>query len=50
MFTQVPTEKLLVPDISFEDFLQALTKSGSSVAPEELTLFEKWTQEFGQEG
>lgn len=47
---QVPTEKLLVPDVCFDDFMKALTKSGSSVSPEELTRFVKWTEDFGQEG
>eukprot|EP00752_Nemacystus_decipiens_P009909 g8841.t1 len=47
---EVPTEKLLVPDVCYDDFVQALTKSGSSVSPDELTRFIKWTEEFGQEG
>ncbi|CAN0579214.1 unnamed protein product, partial [Laminaria digitata] len=47
---QVPTEKLLVPDVSYEDFIKALGRSGSSVSADELTRFIKWTEDFGQEG
>ncbi|CAM9729548.1 unnamed protein product [Ectocarpus sp. 4 AP-2014] len=47
---EVPTEKLLVPDVCYDDFLKALTKSGSSVSEEELTRFVEWTEDFGQEG
>ncbi|CAM9674925.1 unnamed protein product [Choristocarpus tenellus] len=46
----VPSEKLLVPDVSMGDFEKALQKSGSSVSPDELTRFTDWTKEFGQEG
>eukprot|EP00904_Undaria_pinnatifida_P002642 jgi/Undpi1/12379/HiC_scaffold_5.g02051.m1 len=47
---EVPTEKLLVPDVCYEDFIKALTRSGSSVSADELTRFIKWTEDFGQEG
>ena len=47
---QVPTEKLLVPDVCYQDFVEALKKSGSSVSADELTRFIQWTEEFGQEG
>lgn len=47
---EVPTEKLLVPDVCYGDFQKALEKSGSSVSPEELTRFVQWTNDFGQEG
>ncbi|CAN0216739.1 unnamed protein product [Discosporangium mesarthrocarpum] len=47
---EVPTEKLLVPDVSMEDFEKALSKSGTSVSADELTRFVEWTREFGQEG
>ncbi|KAG5189293.1 katanin like protein [Tribonema minus] len=46
----VPTEKLVVPDVSFADFKSALQRSGASVSPDELTRFTEWTREFGQEG
>jgi vacuolar protein-sorting-associated protein 4 len=47
---EVPTEKLKVPDVSFDDFQKALARSGSSVSPDELLRFVQWTKEFGQEG
>lgn len=50
VFVKVATEKLLVPDVCYDDFLKALTKSGSSVSEEELTRFVEWTEDFGQEG
>ena len=46
----IPTEKLLVPAIVYPDFEKALRRSHSSVAPEELERFTKWTEDFGQEG
>ena len=46
----VPTEKLLVPLITYDDFLKALNKAHSSVGAEELLRFVSWTEEFGQDG
>lgn len=46
----MPTEKLKVPDVTYDDFVTALQKAHKSVALEELTRFEEWTKEFGQEG
>ena len=46
----VPPEKLLVPLITYDDFLKALNKAHSSVGAEELLRFVSWTEEFGQEG
>lgn len=46
----VPSEKLVVPVIDFADFEKALKRSHSSVGPDELDKFVKWTEEFGQEG
>jgi len=46
----VPTDRLEVPKIEYEDFLKALRRSHSSVAQEELERFSKWTEDFGQEG
>ena len=46
----VTPEQLKVPDVTREMFVRALKHSNSSVAPEELTRFESWTKEFGQEG
>jgi vacuolar protein-sorting-associated protein 4 len=46
----VPGDKLEVPFITFEDFLQALKKAHSSVGSSELSEYTKWTSEFGQDG
>lgn len=47
---EVPSEKLLVPVVTCEDFVKALKKTRSSVAASELNQYEKWTLEFGQDG
>ena len=46
----IPDGKLKVPLINVADFEKALKKSHSSVGDGELTRFDTWTQEFGQEG
>ena len=46
----VPSEKLIVPVITFADFEKALGRSHSSVGVDELQKFVTWTDEFGQEG
>jgi len=46
----VPSEQLLVPDVSADDFLHILTKVKGSVATEELNRFVEWTESFGQDG
>ena len=46
----VEGSKLKVPDVTAEDFRNALSKANPSVAPKELVRFEEWTHEFGQEG
>ena len=46
----VPSDKLVVPIVVFKDFEKALKRAHSSVGPEELHKFVKWTDEFGQEG
>ena len=44
-------EKLLCPIVTFNHFQQVLSRGGgATVSPGELTRFEQWTQEFGQEG
>jgi len=45
---EIEPEKLLVPDITFDDFIKALKRTRPSVATEELDRFEKWTEEFGE--
>lgn len=47
---EIPPEKLVVPLITFKDFEKALRRAHSSVGPDELQRFIKWTEEFGQEG
>lgn len=47
---EVPSEKLIVPLITARDFEKALRRAHSSVGPDELQQFVKWTEEFGQEG
>ena len=46
----VPSDKLIVPLITFKDFEKALTRSHSSVGTDELKRFTDWTAEFGQDG
>lgn len=46
----VPSDRLVVPQISFDDFQKALNKAHSSVGGDELRRFVSWTEEFGQEG
>jgi vacuolar protein-sorting-associated protein 4 len=46
----IESAMLQVPDICRADFEKALSKSHSSVAADELEVFEKWTADFGQEG
>jgi vacuolar protein-sorting-associated protein 4 len=46
----VEPSKLKVPEISVQDFEQALDHSNPSVSPSELTRFVDWTKEFGMEG
>eukprot|EP00595_Chromulina_sp_UTEXLB2642_P001625 CAMPEP_0196764086 /NCGR_PEP_ID=MMETSP1095-20130614/5342_1 /TAXON_ID=96789 ORGANISM="Chromulina nebulosa, Strain UTEXLB2642" /NCGR_SAMPLE_ID=MMETSP1095 /ASSEMBLY_ACC=CAM_ASM_000446 /LENGTH=373 /DNA_ID=CAMNT_0042118713 /DNA_START=260 /DNA_END=1381 /DNA_ORIENTATION=- len=46
----IKTDELQVPLISYNDFMKALKKAHSSVGPDELLQFVKWTEDFGQEG
>jgi hypothetical protein len=47
---EIDPEKLKVPDICFQDFMRSASRARPSVAPEELERFQKWTEDFGQEG
>lgn len=47
---ELETDKLKVPDVTFKDFQKALRKGHSSVAPDELLKFVRWTEEFGEDG
>ena len=46
----VPSEKLLVPVVTYDDFLKAFNKAHSSVGVDELSRFVTWTKDFGQDG
>lgn len=46
----VEGSKLVVPDVTFDDFIVAMGKSKPSVDQKELKRFEDWTKEFGQDG
>ena len=44
-------EKLKVPVVTMDHFRQVLERGGgATVGPDELTQFESWTHEFGQDG
>ena len=48
---EVDSNALMAPDVTFMHFLMVVNRGGgATVAPEELTRFEEWTKEFGQEG
>lgn len=44
------SDELKVPDVQFEDFTKAVSRIRASVSSDELTKFEDWTKDFGQEG
>jgi len=46
----VPKNMLAVPPVTLDDFTSVITRCHASVAPSELKQFEKWTEEFGEEG
>mmetsp|Transcript_23822 Transcript_23822/g.35180 ORF Transcript_23822/g.35180 Transcript_23822/m.35180 type:complete len:446 (+) Transcript_23822:97-1434(+) len=46
----VPPEKLKPPDVGIRDFEKVLGNAFTSVSPDELKRFTKWTKAFGQDG
>jgi len=48
--TDITGDKLKVPIVNNDDFIEALKKAKSSVSKDQLTEYEKWTKEFGQDG
>ena len=46
----IPDGKLREPPVSFDDFMQALTKIKPSVALEDLDRYKDFTNKFGQDG
>ncbi len=47
---EVPPRMLAVPRVTMEDFYVVMKKAKSSVGSEELTKYDEWTREFGEEG
>lgn len=46
----IDPDKLQPPPMTAADFIQSISKIRPSVSPKDLTRFEEWTAEFGQEG
>lgn len=46
----LPKNSLAVPPVTLEDFNSVIGRCHASVAQHELVKFEKWTDEFGEEG
>ncbi|KAL9647645.1 hypothetical protein ABK040_015135 [Willaertia magna] len=46
---EVPSDKLLPPDVTKRDFIKALRTTRPSVSKDDLYGYEKFTEEFGQE-
>lgn len=46
----VPSDKLLPPAVSKNDFIKALKTARPSVSLDDLAEYEQFTREFGQEG
>lgn len=46
----VPPRMLAVPRVTMGDFYAVMKKAKSSVGSEELTKYDEWTREFGEEG
>jgi vacuolar protein-sorting-associated protein 4 len=46
----VPSEKLMAPDVCVKDFERVLRHSHATVSEEELDKYDTWTRQFGQEG
>jgi vacuolar protein-sorting-associated protein 4 len=45
-----PAEKVATPPVTYEDFKESIGRIRPSVSPSDLTRFEEWTKEFGQDG
>ena len=45
-----PADKVDSPPVTYEDFKESVGRIRPSVSPSDLTRFEEWTKEFGQEG
>ena len=49
-FADVPPELLAEPPLTPNDFEAVIDGARSSVAPEDLIPFDKWTEQYGQDG
>ena len=48
---EIESQELKCPDVTLVDFLTIINRGGgATVSPGELVRFEKWTEQFGQEG
>jgi len=45
-----PADKVASPPVTYQDFKESIGRIRPSVSPSDLTRFEEWTKEFGQEG
>jgi len=46
----VPSEKLLAPKVTFKDFEKSLKNSKPTVSKNDLNQYDKYTEDFGEEG
>jgi len=46
----VKPELLRCPDVTLDDFMQALARIKPSVNEDDIVMHTKWTEEFGQDG
>jgi len=49
-WTDIPSEKLLEPKVTFKDMLKALEKTKPTVNQKDLEQHKKWSDDFGEEG
>lgn len=49
-FAEVPPELLAEPPLTAHDFEAVIGGARSTVAPEDLIPFDKWTEQYGQDG
>jgi vacuolar protein-sorting-associated protein 4 len=49
-WVNVPGDKLLAPNVRFNDFLRSISTTRPSVNQEDIAKQEEWTKDFGIEG
>jgi len=47
---EIQGDKLLPPNVSYKDFEKSLKSSKSTVSKDDLKQYEKYTEDFGEEG